>query len=516
MKNVLLFCVLGISGVFAQAPQIRWMNDVGEDAVKKRIIAAGAKGDVFAIYTRSTMNPVESIERYDSTGALLWSQGCYHFWSMKARPDNHLVLNGLVYGQMAIGSQTANTFPGGHVLALLNENGMLKKYQMLTENYAAFGHFDINAAGETFVVGSVKDSVQLGNQTLVNPKNYMSYFIAKLDTAFNFVSSYLLDVGPGIGIGGLIVDKQSNVLISGYFTDSLVIGNQVLLKTYGGGDDGFILRLNATGQPTWKKQLHHAMTVKMHIDANNELYVGGLFSDTLKIDQYQVINPHCNPGNCQSSYAAKIKTNGQLAYLTQVLGEVYDSDVSPDGYFYITGETMASLRVGTDTVKWSNGQYSTTYNPFLCRLGHNGKLDWALIPENVFCAPNDLTIGNLGHIYWTGFAEKIAIGSYTVSDNTFPHAMFLALFSGKNITAGISEKSVQNTHMLWPNPSSGELYHNFPEGCEACIYDLTGRCVLRRKILETETFDLHTLEKGIYLIESKGASFSYSARIILE
>ena len=81
-----------------------------------------------------------------------------------------------------------------------------------------------------------------------------------------------------------------------------------------------------------------------------------------------------------------------------------------------------------------------------------------------------------------------------------------------------TEKNILNTVSIYPNPSNGVIsIKKLPVNCEMKIIDISGRLVLKQKLLKgTHTLDLDYLEKGSYQLTLEYDDVSTSHKIILQ
>jgi hypothetical protein len=144
-----------------------------------------------------------------------------------------------------------------------------------------------DAQQHVLTYGVFKDSSNFdpgaSNTTLTAPGKYAS-FIVRLDSMgnFNWVKKIGDDRALASGIAGVQTDKAGNIYATGGFTDSADFdpGPAIFrLKCFfpGGGDNMFLVKLDAAGNLVWALQPEggHSWAGGLAIDAGFNIYTGG-------------------------------------------------------------------------------------------------------------------------------------------------------------------------------------------------------------------------------------------------
>ena len=68
---------------------------------------------------------------------------------------------------------------------------------------------------------------------------------------------------------------------------------------------------------------------------------------------------------------------------------------------------------------------------------------------------------------------------------------------------------------IYPNPTSGTLYVQAPEGSTLTLIDMNGRTIAQQKVNATEeVVDLSELAQGVYLLEVNSGGQLYRERVV--
>jgi hypothetical protein len=142
----------------------------------------------------------------------------------------------------------------------------------------------IDAGGDVFVTGSFKSTINFGGGVLTaTPGGYADIFVAKLNGSGNHVWSKSFGAAGIDNPEGLAVDPSGNVLVTGYFEQTVDFGGGPLASA--GVEDLFILKLSsAGGGHVWSKRAGSASYergVDIASDVSGNVLVTGYFAQTI-------------------------------------------------------------------------------------------------------------------------------------------------------------------------------------------------------------------------------------------
>ena len=177
------------------------------------------------------------------------------------------------------------------------------------------------------------------------------------------------------------VDNSGNFLFSGTFTDSIEFGDGIYLKG-NGGIDAYLVKTNSSGTLIWAKVITGPRKGKsadargIAIDANNNVYLAGTFTDTININGVQLYG---QKDKAKDIYITKYSSNGTSVWQKVYLGP--GSDIAEDieisgSNLVMVGSYIYTLTIGSQTLQSSDAGVGNNYNPFVAVFDLDGTLKW--------------------------------------------------------------------------------------------------------------------------------------------
>lgn len=216
-------------------------------------------------------------------------------------------------------------------------------------------------------------------------------------------------------VNGVSTDEQGNIYFGGSFDDRRDFDpgvDSVILQATGIWD-AYVLKLNANGEYQWIHHLGNLGDNWIHavlVNAENEVYIGGYFSDTLDFD----------PGSQEKILMAtnsdpfiwKLDTAGALLWVASFPGISFDQalDLSLDhlGNIYATGffaETV-DFDPGPGVHPITCTGDNDMDDVFVVSLNPNGAFHWAYAAGGLGNdGGSELSLDSLGNLYITGVFE---------------------------------------------------------------------------------------------------------------
>lgn len=210
-----------------------------------------------------------------------------------------------------------------------------------------------DAAGNVYVVGHYDSYLTIGATTLGTSSAFSNQevFIAKFTAAG--VLSWVRSVGGATDDYGndIAVDAAGNVTVVGSFQgtadfnpSATAVANLTSPGAY--DSDGFVLRLNTSGNFVWVKALsglYYDQANSVGLDAAGNVYVGGVFSTTLDANPGAGVNNLTTAG-FEDGFLVKLNSTGNYLWSLSQGGAASDyiNDISVDG----SGNVVASGSVG--------------------------------------------------------------------------------------------------------------------------------------------------------------------------
>jgi hypothetical protein len=131
--------------------------------------------------------------------------------------------------------------------------------------------------------------------------------------------------GSGIDVAyAVATDKGGNAYVAGSFTGTATFGSTTL--TSAGANDAFVLKVNASGDLLWVKQLGGGGTDEafcVATDKDGNVYVGGCFSATADLDPGAATANYTSKGN-RDAFVEKLDPSGSLVWVATMGGSTID------------------------------------------------------------------------------------------------------------------------------------------------------------------------------------------------
>jgi hypothetical protein len=277
----------------------------------------------------------------------------------------------------------------------------------------------IDASGNIYTTGSFSDTADFdpgpGTFNLIS-SGFGDFYILKLERAGNFswaksIGSVDEDISWAIAS-----DAVSNVYLTGKFSDTVDFdpGPAVFNLTVTGGVDCFILKLDASGNFVWAKQINgigveEGFSIAVDFAGNN--YVTGRFTNTVDFDPGPGIFNLTSMGDFDI-FICKLNSAGNFVW-AKACGETYTDQgngISLDSYgnVFTTGNFY-----GTVDFDPGAGTYNITSagvdDIFVLKLDTSGNFKWArAMGGNASDVGNSVAVDNSGKVYTTGHFDFTA------------------------------------------------------------------------------------------------------------
>jgi hypothetical protein len=225
----------------------------------------------------------------------------------------------------------------------------------------------VTCVGRTILIDSFNDVIITGSFdamqdfdpnagifTLVS-NGLMDIFLLKLTSSGNFVFAKAFG-GPGNDYGSSVsFDDHYDVLLAGVFDGTVDFDPDagVSNRTSNGLSDGFLLKLNGTGNYVWCNQIGgvgNDQISDVSLDSRDNIYITGFFSDSVDFDNTSSIYKlHSN--GMKDAFLASFGESGNLHYAQNYGSSMDDegihlyassNEVDVTGYFQNTVDFDAS------------------------------------------------------------------------------------------------------------------------------------------------------------------------------
>jgi hypothetical protein len=265
-----------------------------------------------------------------------------------------------------------------------------------------------NTSGDVVVVGFFKGifdcdpSAAAVTYTSANADGY----IVKLDNSGNYAWSQQIG-GPGSQMAyTTTIDGSGNVYVTGGFTGIVDFDPGPGTYTMGsGGGGGFILKLTSSGAFVWARQI---ATEEWGIttDPSGSVFLSGAFNGTIDIDpgpSTLILTPVAS-----DIFILKLNASGNFVWVKQIGGPGNEVDThlssDPSGNITMAGD-LTSIKVdfdpGPSTYTLSTSGSTDTY---VAKYDNNGNFLWARsFGGSGIDEFNFMSTDPLGNVYTTGY-----------------------------------------------------------------------------------------------------------------
>lgn len=377
-----------------------------------------------------------------------------------------------------------------------------------------------------------------GSHILTSAGNY-DYFVEKLDPNGNFL--WVKSGGnsqPGQG-EQVVIDPALNIYVIGSFSGSVSFDGTNSINSSISGASNFMEKLDPNGNFVWVKQLVTNCcfnVTNMKADADGNIYACAYFSGTIDLDPGPAIYNLTGPGT-QNGCVAKYTNNGELVWARAFVSSGSDQSdgmtVDSYGNVYVAG-----LFSGTGNHDFDPGpgtyylSCGTSPDLYLVKLNASGNFRWAIQAGGgngssaTGYAPQ---INSSGQIYTSvNFSGTVDFDPSKAKYNLTSSAGKYAVLKIDQPNGGMmrgEEIIVKEVKLfsVYPNPSSGSIYIDFPElstGAIVSISDMLGRQVYSRILTETErvvgTTKVEFNKKGNYIISVRDGRNRYVSKLLVQ
>jgi hypothetical protein len=277
-----------------------------------------------------------------------------------------------------------------------------------------------DAAGNSYTTGSFQGTVDFDPGTgIFNLTAIGGYdaFILKLDAAGNFL--WAKQVGGSYDDYGyrIALDAAGNICVAGWFTTMADFDpgpDTAYLNTGSNPYNMFVLKLDATGNFVWAKNLDYFGPIYLVADASNSIYVAGIFIGTVDFDPGPGIFNLTAVGTAPTSngYILKLDPSGNFRWAKRIGEDVVYHGGTDDntiinsialdksGDLYAAGYFNTSNNFGTATLS----PIGST-DQFISKLDSSGNFIWTKQIGGPYSAiiPQKITLDNSGNIYTVGY-----------------------------------------------------------------------------------------------------------------
>ena len=242
-------------------------------------------------------------------------------------------------------------------------------------------------------------------------------FVSKLDSDGNFVWAKGFG-GASADVGRVIaVDSLGNVYTTGYFNGTVDFdpGAGEANLASAGGFDGFVSKLNSSGNFVWAKGLGGISTdegYSIAVDSSGNVYTTGYFRDTADFDPGAGVAALTSASaGVNEIFISKLDSSGNFVWAKGLGGTAADVGrsiaVDSSGNVYTTGYFIGTADfdpgVGVANLTSASGSGGTDRDVFVSKLDSSGNFVWAKgLGGTAADESNSIAVDSSGNVYTTG------------------------------------------------------------------------------------------------------------------
>jgi hypothetical protein len=363
------------------------------------------------------------IVKLDQSGNILWAQqaggnGNDYCYSITTDGSDNIIITGMFWNNAKFGDTwlrsadsqwdiyIAKYDPSGNLLWVKrdgNPEHMGDKQSVTTDelnNIIITGYFVGTAIFGTTNLESVGD---------------WDIYISKYDGLGNLLWAKRDGGADREDVYGITSDKSSNIIITGYFTNSTTFGTTELLSA--GGNDVFIVKYDQSGNNLWAIKAGGESVDEGHAvvtDSDDNVIATGRFSNTATFGGIPL-------GKHAQSFIFVVKFDpfGEIVWAKQAgdttsYGNMYDGNsIDTDIYnnIIIAGYFVGTAIIGTNTLNSAGGG-----DIFIVKYSPSGHVLWAKRAGGIYYdVCQSVTSYDTDNIFITGyFSDTVNFGTTTL------------------------------------------------------------------------------------------------------
>ncbi len=241
-----------------------------------------------------------------------------------------------------------------------------------------------NSPGFIYVTGSFRDYIKYTPEDSIISTSVYDTFLAKYSLTGETI--WFKNIGSGVKSqlsSSLILDQFGDLLVSGWFSDSIKMDDSFTLINSNTKPDTYYAKINAsTGNVIWANQLagitNFARTTATL--SNNDYYIyNSFFLDSIQIGEDTIVSQN----NSEDIVFFKTDLNGNIIWKRTISGAnseySYSLSVDQNNNIYLAGyyNSASIIFQSNETESFTIDQNFGDYDLFIAKYDIDGNLIWA-------------------------------------------------------------------------------------------------------------------------------------------
>lgn len=391
----------------------------------------------------------------------------------------------------------------------------------------------IDGSGNVVIAGSFRNTVDFDPGPAafnLTSGGISDLFVCKLTSNGSFAWAIRVGGTYAEWASAVKMDQAGNVYAAGWFAGAADFdpGAGTSMMDVKGSRDAFVLKLNATGNFVWARQMGGSgaavEATSLVLEGNNNVYITGFFSGAADFDPGAGTSTLSAAG-ATDAFVMRLDASGNFGWARKIGGSGSDRGcsvtVDPQGSLFVTGYFQSTVDfdpgAGTRNLSSAGG-----LDIFILKLSSAGNFSWA---GRMGGAEDDegfaITSDGAGNIYSTGYFNGTAdldpnngISQYSTKgrEDIYIHKMNPQVTSTK-------ELPIDTRITLAPNPAGTETLVTFERvlaDVTITIYSISGQQVASLRPGTTDRVLLQTedLASGTYIVRIRSEDKASSVKLV--
>jgi len=268
--------------------------------------------------------------------------------------------------------------------------------------------------GRIITLGYFSGNLSLAHTHNLTSYGGLDYFIVKFTELGDIDWVYQLGGSLNeYVLGGISTDADGNIFVTGGFRNYLRFTQNDSIQSVGGMDT-FLAKLDSDGNVIWCNNIgsgsFNQRPNSLKVDIAGDVLIGGFFTDSIYFNASQTL--YSDDGIDDYYYAKFDPDNGDLIWVKQIRsisnfysGRIFAIETTQNAY-YFGGQFADSTIIGNDTII----SYNDSYDIHLFKTDFNGEIEWI---REINGAGDELTYGIVAdpdeNIYLSGYYDSDTI-----------------------------------------------------------------------------------------------------------
>lgn len=407
---------------------------------------------------------------------------------------------GYFYGTTQIGSEQYTSYGSQDVfIARIDDAGKVNWSERIGGIMADYPTgIAVDADGYIYVTGYFYDSIAIGDTTLASQAG-SDIYLARFSPDVELVNVFQAGGSSSDQVRSISIDHQGYLVITGSFYDDITLADTTLTTTDPVGI--FLAKLDTSLEPVWALQLDGSyLNIEAYAETDHEgnIYLGGNFSEDIYFGSATFSAGEFN----QDVYLAKYDGAGILQWARH--GHSYASDqvvglgVDENNNVYVSGHFLDTLHFDQLTLPYT--LCCGSREVFIVNYTTDGLPWWGEQVSGARTALHDMILNTDGQVMLSGqFTEEVFLGPITLT--YFEGFLnYIACLTGDMYTS-VNPPEIRKNFGLYPNPVT-ETVHLNVEGKirKTEVLNLAGELVLISEMKDHRALDVSFLAPGTYFL----------------